>query len=106
MKRKIHFKKELDVNRQKAFDVVSKFDEYSEFLPGCTGSSLIKRDFPTEIGRLECNILGKEYFIISENTISEDSITTRSKVLLIILKVSGRLRQKVTIHVLYILKAN
>jgi ribosome-associated toxin RatA of RatAB toxin-antitoxin module len=75
MKRKIHFKKELDVNRQKAFDVVSKFDEYSEFLPGCTGSSLIKRDFPTEIGRLECNILGKEYFIISENTISEDSIT-------------------------------
>ena len=38
------------------------------FYQAVHGSSLLKRDFPTEIGRLECNILGKEYFIVSENT--------------------------------------
>ena len=74
MKRNIHFRKDLDVNKQKALDVVSKFDEYSKFIPGCSGASLIKSDYPVEIGRLEFNILGKEYFIVSKNILSEDSI--------------------------------
>jgi len=74
MKRNIHFRKDLDVNKQKALDVVSKFDEYSKFIPGCSGASLIKSDYPIEIGRLEFNILGKEYFIVSKNILSEDSI--------------------------------
>ena len=63
MKRNIHFRKDLDVNKQKALDVVSKFDEYSKFIPGCSGASLIKSDYPIEIGRLEFNILGKDIFI-------------------------------------------
>ncbi len=74
MKRNIHFKKDLDVHKQKALDVVSKFDEYSKFIPGCSGASLIKSDYPIEIGRLEFNILGKEYFIVSKNILYEDSI--------------------------------
>lgn len=75
MKRNIHFKKDLDINKQKVIDIILKFDEYSKFIPGCSRASLIKRDYPIEIGRLEFNILGKEYFIVSENTLSEDSIT-------------------------------
>ena len=74
MKRNIHFKKDIDINKQKALDVVLKFDEYSKFIPGCSAASLLKSDYPLEIGRLEFNILGKEYFIVSENTLSEDSI--------------------------------
>ena len=74
MKRNIHFEKILDVDEKKALDVVLNFKDYSDFIPGCSGSELLKRDFPKEIGKLEFNILGKEYFIVSENTISDNSI--------------------------------
>lgn len=74
MKRNIHFEKFLNVKKHKALEVVQNFNEYSNFIPGCSGAELIKRDFPIEIGRLEFNILGKEYFIVSENTISDNSI--------------------------------
>ena len=74
MKRNIHFEKVLNVKKHKALEVVQNFNEYSNFIPGCSGAELIKRDFPIEIGRLEFNILGKEYFIVSENTISDNSI--------------------------------
>ena len=62
MKRNIHFEKFLNVKKHKALEVVQNFNEYSNFIPGCSGAELIKRDFPIEIGRLEFNILGKEYF--------------------------------------------
>jgi len=74
MRRNIHFEKILDVDEKKALDVVLNFKDYSDFIPGCSGSELLKRDFPKEIGKLEFNILGKEYFIVSENTISDNSI--------------------------------
>lgn len=74
MKRNIHFEKFLNVKKHKALEVVQNFNEYSNFIPGCSGAELIKRNFPIEIGRLEFNILGKEYFIVSENTISDNSI--------------------------------
>lgn len=74
MKRNIHLEKFLNVKKHKALEVVQNFNEYSNFIPGCSGAELIKRDFPIEIGRLEFNILGKEYFIVSENTISDNSI--------------------------------
>jgi len=74
MTRNIHFEKFLNVKKHKALEVVQNFNEYSNFIPGCSGAELIKRDFPIEIGRLEFNILGKEYFIVSENTISDNSI--------------------------------
>ena len=74
MRRNIHFEKILDVDEKKALDVVLNFKDYSDFIPGCSGSKLLKREFPKETGRLEFNILGKEYFIVSENTISDNSI--------------------------------
>ena len=74
MKRDLHFKKVLKLNAGRALDVVSNFDKYAEFVPGCTGASLISRNPPIEIGRLEFQILGKKYFIESRNEISKDSI--------------------------------
>ena len=74
MKRDLQFKKVLKTNAGKALDVVSSFDKYAEFVPGCTGASLISRNPPIEIGRLEFQILGKRYFIESRNEIFEDSI--------------------------------
>ena len=74
MKRDLQFKKVLKINAGKALDVVSNFDKYSEFVPGCTEAKLISRNPPIEIGRLEFQILGKKYFIESRNEIFEDSI--------------------------------
>ena len=74
MDKEISFKKVLNVNHKKAFEVVSNFDKYAEFIPGCSGSRLIERRHPIEIGRLEFQILGKDYFIESENTLTENSI--------------------------------
>ena len=73
--RKINFSKSLDVSSINALNIVLDFNEYKNFVPGCSGASLIKRNHPIEIGKLEFNILGKEYFITSENTLTDDSIT-------------------------------
>ena len=77
MARKISFQKVLNVDSRKAFEVITNFNDYSNFIPGCTRATLISRELPIEIGRLEFNILGKEYFIESENTLDDSSITIR-----------------------------
>jgi ribosome-associated toxin RatA of RatAB toxin-antitoxin module len=77
MARKISFQKVLNVDSRKALEVITNFNDYSNFIPGCTGATLISRELPIEIGRLEFNLLGKEYFIESENTLDDSSITIR-----------------------------
>jgi len=77
MARKISFQKVLNVDSNKAFEVIKNFNDYSNFIPGCTRATLISRELPIEIGRLEFNVLGKEYFIESENTLDDSSITIR-----------------------------
>ena len=77
MARKISFKKVLNVDSRKALEVVTNFNDYSNFVPGCTKATLISRDPPIEIGRLEFNVLGKDYYIESENTLDDSSITIR-----------------------------
>ena len=74
MKRDLQFKKVLKINADDALKVVSNFSKYADFVPGCTRASLISRNPPIEIGRLEFNILGKKYFIESRNEILENSI--------------------------------
>ena len=74
MKRNLQFKKVLKINADSALKAVSNFSKYEDFVPGCTGASLISRNPPIEIGRLEFNILGKKYFIESRNEILENSI--------------------------------
>ena len=74
MKRDLQFKKVLKINADNALKVVSNFSKYADFVPGCTGASLVSRNPPIEIGRLEFNILGKKYFIESRNEILENSI--------------------------------
>ena len=77
MARKISFQKVLSVDSRKALEVITNFNDYSNFIPGCTRATLISRKLPIEIGRLEFNVLGKEYFIESENTLDDSSITIR-----------------------------
>ena len=75
--RKISFQKVLDVDSKKAIEVITNFNDYSNFIPGCTRATLISRELPVEIGRLEFNVLGKDYYIESENTLDDSSIIIR-----------------------------
>ena len=77
MARKISFQKVLNVDSKKALEVITNFNDYSNFIPGCTRATLISREPPIEIGRLEFNVLGKDYYIESENIIDDRSITIR-----------------------------
>ena len=77
MARKICFQKILSVDSKKAHKVLADFNDYANFIPGCTGATLIFREMPVEIGRLEFNLLGKDYYIESENIIDDKSITIR-----------------------------
>ena len=77
MTRKICFRKVLNADPKKVLKVVTDFNDYANFIPGCTGATLLSREFPKEIGRLEFNLLGKDYFIESENIIDDRSITIR-----------------------------
>ena len=77
MARKISFQKVLNVESRKALEVIINFNDYSNFIPGCTRATLISRELPIEIGRLEFNVLGKDYYIESENTLDDSSITIR-----------------------------
>jgi ribosome-associated toxin RatA of RatAB toxin-antitoxin module len=72
--KEISFEKVINVNHKEAFEVVSNFDRYAEFIPGCSSSHLIESRHPIEIGRLEFQVLGRDYFIESENTLTENSI--------------------------------
>ncbi len=74
MKRKISFHKVLNVDSRKTLEVVTNFNDYANFIPGCTSAKLISRESSKEIGRLEFNLLGKDYFIESENIIDDRSI--------------------------------
>ena len=77
MARKISFQKVLNVDSKKALEVITNFNDYSNFIPGCTRATLISRKPPIEIGRLEFNVLGKDYYIESENTLDDSSITIK-----------------------------
>ena len=77
MARKISFQKVLNVDSKKALEVITNFNDYSNFIPGCTRATLISREPPIEIGRLEFNVLGKDYYIESENTLDGSSITIK-----------------------------
>ena len=74
MDKEISFQKVINVNHKEAFEVVSNFDRYAEFIPGCSSSHLIESRHPIELGRLEFQVLGRDYFIESENTLTENSI--------------------------------
>ena len=77
MARKISFQKVLNVDSGKALEVITNFKDYSKFIPGCTRATLISRELPIEIGRLEFNVFGKDYYIESENILDDCSITIR-----------------------------
>ena len=53
---------------KEVFELISNFEDYKNFLPGCTDSEILSRTKDYDIGRLNFNFLNKDYFIESRNS--------------------------------------
>ncbi|MFL2725912.1 MAG: type II toxin-antitoxin system RatA family toxin [Gammaproteobacteria bacterium] len=53
---------------KEVFELISNFEDYKNFLPGCTDSEILSRTKDYDIGRLNFNFFNKDYFIESRNS--------------------------------------
>lgn len=53
---------------KEVFKLISNFEDYKNFLPGCTDSEILSRTKDYDIGRLNFNFFNKDYFIESRNS--------------------------------------
>ena len=53
---------------KEVFELISNFEDYKNFLPGCTDSEILSRTEDYDIGRLNFNFINKDYFIESRNS--------------------------------------
>tara|TARA_X000000368_G_scaffold89398_2_gene68211 strand:+ start:635 stop:1063 length:429 start_codon:yes stop_codon:yes gene_type:complete len=72
--RNLEFFKLLNIESHLVFNEIVNFENYVNFIPGCSKAELIERNKEYEIGELEFNFLLRKYSIKSKNTISETDI--------------------------------
>ena len=53
---------------KEVFELISNFEDYKNFIPGCTDSEILSRTEDYDIGRLNFNFFNKDYFIESRNS--------------------------------------
>ena len=70
MVRSLEFFKLLNVESHIVFNEIANFENYVNFIPGCSKAKLIERNKEYEVGELEFNFLLRKYTIKSKNTIS------------------------------------
>ena len=64
-----NYEEYVEKEPDKVFNLISDFTQYKNFLPGCIKSEVLSSSDDCEIGKLEFNFFGKEYFIESQNYI-------------------------------------
>ena len=74
MVRSLEFFKLLNVESHIVFNEIANFENYVNFIPGCSKAKLIERNKEYEVGELEFNFLLRKYTIKSKNTISGANI--------------------------------
>ena len=62
-----NYEEYVEKEPDKVFNLISDFTQYKNFLPGCIKSEVLSSSDDYEIGKLEFNFFGKEYFIESQN---------------------------------------
>tara|TARA_B100001027_G_scaffold52965_1_gene35409 strand:- start:480 stop:905 length:426 start_codon:yes stop_codon:yes gene_type:complete len=72
--RKIKFSRVIQACPEDVFNQISKFENYTLFIPGCSKAKLIEKNDKFEIGELEFEFLHKKYYIKSRNLISNNHI--------------------------------
>ena len=74
MTRKVKFERLINIEHKLVFKEISNFENYVNYVPGCTNAELVERTDNYEVGRLEFNLLFKNYTITSKNYISDKKI--------------------------------
>ena len=74
MNRKVKFEKLIKIDHKLVFKEISNFEDYVNYVPGCIKAELVERTDNYEVGKLEFNLLFKNYTITSKNYISDNKI--------------------------------
>ena len=74
MRRKVKFEKLIKIDHELVFKEISNFENYVNYVPGCSNAELVERNDNYEVGKLEFNLLFKNYTITSKNYISDNKI--------------------------------
>ena len=74
MVRSLEFFKLLNVESHIVFNEIANFENYVNFIPGCSKARLREKNEDYEIGELEFDFLLRQYSIKSKNIISDKDI--------------------------------
>ena len=74
MRRKVKFEKLIKIDHELVFKEISNFENYVNYVPGCSNAELVERTDNYEVGKLEFNLFFKNYTITSKNCISDNKI--------------------------------
>jgi len=72
--RTVKFEKLIQADHKLVFREISNFETYVNFVPGCSKAALVERTDAYDVGKLEFNLLFKNYSITSKNYISDNKI--------------------------------
>lgn len=71
MARSISYTRKISEPIDSAFEIISKYKNYKDFIPGCIDSRVISEKGDMQIGQLEFEMFGKSYLIESKNKQSD-----------------------------------
>ena len=71
MARSISYTRKISEPIDSAFEIISKYKNYKDFIPGCIDSRVIFEEGDMQIGQLEFEMFGKSYLIESKNKQSD-----------------------------------
>tara|TARA_B100001121_G_scaffold151769_1_gene132692 strand:- start:116 stop:544 length:429 start_codon:yes stop_codon:yes gene_type:complete len=72
--RKLSLSRVIKEDNEKVFKQIANFENYSEFIPGCSNAKLIEKNNEYEIGELSFNFFLKTYLLRSKNILTENTI--------------------------------
>ena len=71
MARSISYTRKISEPIDSAFEIISTYKNYKDFIPGCIDSRVISEEGDMQIGKLEFEMFGKSYVIESKNKQSD-----------------------------------
>ena len=74
MTRKVKFERLINIDHKLVFKEISNFENYVNYVPGCSNAELVERTDDYEVGKLEFSFFFKNYTITSKNYISDNKI--------------------------------
>ena len=74
MTRNFELSQLLKLESQSVFNEIANFENYVNFIPGCSKAQLLERNENYEIGELKFDFLLRQYSIKSKNIISDRGI--------------------------------